>query len=72
MVMKGVQAYGATEAIIKGIKAGLDMFIFRDADEQTKNAIEELVKIAEKDENLKQKIIKSNERISKLKNRFCI
>ena len=72
MVMKGVQAYGMVEAIIKGIDAGLDMFIFRDADEPTKNAIEELLKIAEKDENLKQKIIKSNERIRDLKNRFSI
>lgn len=72
MVMKGVQAYGSVEACLMGIKAGLDMFIFREADEQTIETINELVKKVEQDEDLKQRVIKSNERIKLLKEKFGI
>ena len=47
MVMKGVQAYGALEACIMGIKAGINMFIFRNSDEQTLDMINQLCKVAE-------------------------
>ena len=67
MVMKGVQQFGSLDAIIKGIEAGLDMFIFRDADRDTFNTIEQLVKRVENSEVLRQKVIKSNQRIEKLK-----
>ena len=70
MVMKGVQEYGRLEAIIMGINAGLDMFIYRDADKETIETIDKLVKIAEENEDLKQKIVESNKRISVLKNKF--
>ena len=70
MVMKGVQAYGSTEAVIMGINAGLDMFIFRDCDKQTIKTIENVAEIVEKDELLKQRVLESNKRISKLKQRF--
>ena len=69
MVMKGVQKYGSLEACVMGINAGLDMFIFRDADEETLKVIDDLVKLAERDENLKEKVMKSYERIITLKKR---
>ena len=72
MFMKGVQDYGALEAIIMGIKAGLDMFIFRDADQHTVDTINELIKIVKTDEHLQQKIKESNERILYLKNKYKI
>ena len=67
MVMKGVQDYGSLEACIMGINAGLDMFIFRNSDDETLKTIDNLVKIAEKDKELQKKIIKSYERICRLK-----
>lgn len=70
MVMKGVQAYGSLEACIMGINAGLDMFIFRDSDEDTLSMIDELVKVVEKDKSLQEKVMKSYERITTLKSRL--
>lgn len=72
MVMKGVQAYGTLDAIIMGIEAGLDMFIFRDADKQTFETLNKLVTVVENNKDLKQKVLKSNERIKSLKQRFGI
>ena len=72
MVMKGVQDYGSLEACIMGINAGLDMFIFRDSDDKTLELIEELCKVVEKDVDLQQKVLKSNERISRLKCKYNI
>lgn len=70
MVMKGVQDYGNLEAVIMGIKAGLDMFIFRDSDEKTLNMINELVNFVEKDEVLQKRVIESNKRIESLKQKY--
>lgn len=67
MVMKGVQKYGSLEACIMGINAGIDMFIFRNSDEQTLDMIEKLCDIAEHDSILKEKIINSYNRIINLK-----
>ena len=72
MVMKGVQDYGSTEAVLMGIRAGLDMFIFRDCDKMTIDVIENVVKIVEKDEDLKERVINSNQRISELKKQYKI
>ena len=72
MVMKGVQKYGNLEAVLMGINAGLDMFIYRESDSGTINMIDELVRIAEKDNVLRQKIIDSNKRIELLKQKFNI
>ena len=72
MVMKGVQGYGSVEAVIMGIEAGLDMFIFRDSDKQTIETVEKVIKIVENSENLREKVKKSNERIKKLKEKFQI
>lgn len=72
MVMKGVSKYGSLDAVIMGIDAGLDMFIFRSSDNATLNMIEFLCKIVSTDKTLQEKVIKSNERISKLKNLYKI
>ena len=70
MVMKGVQGFGTPEAVIMGIEAGLDMFIFRDCDDKTIEAIEKVISIVEKDDKLIQKVKESNKRISKLKHKY--
>ena len=70
MFMKGVQDYGSLEAVIMGIRAGLDMFIFRESDDDTLNMIEELVKFIEKDKILQKRVLESNERIEILKKKF--
>ena len=72
MVMKGVQAYGSFEAVKMGIEAGLDMFIFRDADKNAIETIEKLALIAEKDTELAKKIMNSNARIKSLKKTYGI
>ena len=66
MVMKGVQDFGSLEACIMAIRAGVDMFIFRDADRKTYELILELVQTIKADKELEQKIIESNSRIQKL------
>lgn len=70
MVMQGVRSYGALESVLMGIDAGLDMFIFRDSDEKTLSMIDELVKIVEKDDELKRRIMESNSRIKSLKQKY--
>ena len=72
MVMKAVQDFGSLEACIMAIKAGVDMFIFREADDKTLRIIEDLALAVEKDDELKTKIIESNERILKLKKLYGI
>ena len=72
MVMKGVQDFGGVEACIMAIQAGVDMFIYRDSDKQTIEIIDELVKVVERDDNLKSKVFASNERIKKLKEKYQI
>lgn len=72
MVMKGVEKYGSLDAVIMGINAGLDMFIFRNSDLKTINMIEELCLIVEKDEVLTRKVMESYGRILKLKQKYVI
>ena len=66
MVMKGVQDFGSIQACKMAIFAGVDMFIFRDADENAIKTIEEITKLAEQDSELKNAIMNSNKRIEKL------
>lgn len=67
MIMKGVAAFGDVEACEMGIRAGLNMFIYRNSTPETINIIETLAKKAETDEELRQNIEKSYERIICLK-----
>lgn len=70
MIMKGVADFGQTQACIKGINAGLNMFIYRYSDEKIINVIEEVYDFAQKDEELQKKIENSYEKITELKRNF--
>ena len=70
MVMKGVQDFGAVEACIMAIEAGVDMFIYRNADRETVKIIEEVAKRVENNESLKERVLASNKRIAELKSKF--
>lgn len=67
MIMKGVADFGPIEACEMGIRAGLNMFIYRDSKPETINIIESIALKAEHDEELKIKIEKSFEKIIQLK-----
>lgn len=70
MVMKGVQDFGAVEACVMAILAGVDMFIYRNADKETIDIIKGVIAKAENNEQLKRRILESNARIEKLKQRY--
>ena len=70
MVMKGVAAYDPLEACTKGIKAGLNMFIFRNSTPETISVIENLADIARTDTELRKQIEFSYSLIDDLKKRF--
>lgn len=67
MIMKGVADFGPIEACEMGIRAGLNMFIYRDSKPETINIIESIALKAQHDEELKIKIEKSFEKIIQLK-----
>ena len=68
MIMKGVsEFYTPFEACVKGIRAGLNMFIYRNSTPEIIDAIEKIAKLAEHDADLREKIDKSFERIIALK-----
>ena len=69
MIMKGVARFGAVEAVETGIRAGLNMFIYRNSSPETIDVIETIVKKAKKDKVLALNIEKSSEKIRVLKNR---
>lgn len=68
MIMKGVAKFGDVEAVEMGIKAGLNMFIYRNSEPKTIEIIENIAQKAEKDKELLQNIEKSYEKILQLKN----
>lgn len=70
MVMQGVQDFGSLEACVMAIKAGVDMFIFRNSNEDTLNLIDKLVNVVENDYELQEKVVGSFNRIMKLKQRY--
>ena len=67
MVMKGVADFGQVEACVMGIKAGLNMFIYRNSDEETINIIESIYNLAQNDNELQKKIDISYNKIIDLK-----
>jgi len=67
MVMKGVQDFGSVEACIMAIRAGVDMFIYRDADELAINTIEGVVREVKCDKELQRLVLESDKRIQRLK-----
>lgn len=70
MVMKGVADFGDVEACEMGIRAGLNMFIYRYSDEKTINIIEKIYQKAIIDEELRGKIEESYLKIMTLKGRY--
>lgn len=70
MVMKGVADFGEVEACIMGIKAGLNMFIYRYSDDKTIYIIENVYKIAKTDKILQKNIENSYNKIIKLKSKI--
>ena len=70
MIMKGVAKFGDVEAVEMGIKAGLNMFIYRNSEAKTIEIIEKIAQKAEKDEELFKNIEKSYEKILHLKSKY--
>lgn len=67
MIMKGVANFGAVEACEMGIKAGLNMFIYRNSNSETINIIETIAQKALTDKELQENIENSFEKIMNLK-----
>jgi len=71
MVMKGVaDLYSPLDACIKGIKAGLNMFIYRNSSAEVLDVIEKIAVLAQSDTELREKIEDSFNRIIRLKKKF--
>lgn len=70
MVMKGVQEYGGVEACIMGIKAGINIFIYRFADKKTIDIIEDVYNKSLSDKELQENIEKSYSLIINLKKKY--
>ena len=71
MVMKGVENFGKIEACIMGIKAGLNMFIYRNSDSETIEMIEKISEMIPKDVELRENIENSFKKIISLKKIYC-
>ena len=72
MVMKGVADFGEVIACEMGIKAGINLFIYRYSDKKTFEIIENVYQKAKQDELLAQNIETSYSKIMTLKNRYLL
>lgn len=72
MYMNGVMKYGMTEACILGIKAGLNTFIYRNTSDETLKVIEDVLRRAEKDIELREKIEYSYNKNLEIKDKYNI
>lgn len=73
MVMKGVsELYNPLEACLKGINAGINMFIYRNSDKITLDTIEQIISVAKKDAKLAEKIDNSYRKILQLKQKYGV
>lgn len=70
MIMKGVADFGEVEACEMGIRAGLNMFIYRNCDDKTINIIEKIYQKAIIDDELRRNIEKSYSKIQNLKQKY--
>lgn len=70
MVMGGVLGVDGTEACVKAIKAGVNILLYRDTDDETIKIIEDLAKISKNDTELKSKIEESYDKIVGFKREF--
>jgi len=68
MIMKGVsEQFTPLEACVKGIKAGLNMFIYRNSTPEIIETIEKIAELAQTDSELRVKINDSFDKIIELK-----
>ena len=73
MEMKGVESFGAVEASIMAILAGVDIILYREANQKTIEIIEAVIDMAEQNDALRRRILESNSRIEALKKqRLCL
>ena len=72
MYMKGLSKYSMTEACIRGIKSGINIFIYRNSSDDTLDVIEDIVRFADNDVELKNKITESYNKILKTKQKYQI
>ena len=72
MVMEGVKQYGSAKAVITGIKAGLDMFIYRDANNYAYETVTKIIDASKNDKILASRIEESFNRIMRLKEKYKI
>lgn len=70
MIMGGIVKIDGTEACEKAIKAGVNILLYRNSFNETIEIIENLAKLAEKDEILRQNIENSFEKISMIKCKY--
>ena len=70
MFMKGVAEYGMVQACVMGIEAGINMFIYRDASDETLDVIENIVKLAGNNSELRELIDNSYDKILRLKQKY--
>lgn len=70
MIMKGVADFGEIEACEMGIRAGLNMFIYRNCDNKTINIVEKIYQKAIIDKELQENIEISYKKISDLKLKY--
>jgi beta-N-acetylhexosaminidase len=68
MYMNGVRKFGDIDACLKGIDAGLNMFIYRDSSLKTLNLLSQIFNIVKNDKVLTEKVNRSYEKIINLKN----
>lgn len=69
MFMQGVKSFGDVDACLKGIDAGLDMFIYRDSSLETLKILEDVYKIVKTDTSLQKRINESYNKIINIKKR---
>ena len=72
MLMQGAAVFGLTESCLRGINAGINMFIYRNSDDNVLQVIENVIKAAESDTELRDKIEYSYDKIIKLKQLYGI
>ena len=72
MIMKGVADFGDVEACEMGIRAGLNMFIYRNSDEKTINIIEQIYKKIVNNSELQRCVESSYHKIIMLKSKYNI
>lgn len=68
MVMGGVLGVDGTQACIKAIKAGINILLYRNSDDETIEIIEKIAKLAQKDRELLVNIEQSYKKITDFKN----